>query len=195
MDSLGSYSLWFLLWANRLEQDGGLLEESGVLEEKGAEYGAGAEMEEAGQLVTFVRMATRAEAPRPFTDAAGQSIRITRTLRIYIGPRELKIRPMAKSILLLFLRHPDGIVLKQIADYEQELAGLYGRLSRSLDKAVIQQRVSRVMDIFNNELNVNISRVNAALSDLMTDKTHLQIEGKAGCPKRIHVRKSRLVWE
>lgn len=186
---LSIYSLWFLLWA----QEAG--SQPGLLEEREADYGTEPELEEAGQLVTFVRLATKSDAPCPLKSSEVLNIRITRTLRIFIGPRELKIRPMAKSILLLFLRHPDGIVLKEISNYEHELASLYGRVSRSWDKALIQTRVARIMDVFNNELNVNISRVNSALSAMMMSEDAPHIRGKAGSAKAIILQRNAIIWE
>lgn len=186
---LSIYSLWFLLWAQET------CSKPGLLEEREADYGAERELEEAGQLVTFVRLATKADASCPLKASGALNIRITRTLRIYIGNMELRIRPMAKSILLLFLRHPDGIVLKEISNYEQELASLYGRVSRSWDKALIQSRVARIMDVFNNELNVNISRVNSALSAMTVSEAAPQIRGKAGSAKAIFLQQNTIIWE
>ena len=113
------------------------------------------EERETEELVCFVRLALQEMARRscPFAAVGAKTIRITRGLRIYIGPNELKIRPMSKTVLLLFLKHPEGIALKQIGNYRGEMEGYYRRLSRSSDPSAVQERVLRILDNFNvNEL-------------------------------------------
>ncbi len=168
-----------------------------ALEEPPALYGTGWEERETEELLTFVRLAMKeverrgVKAPLPQLE----SVRITRTLRIYIGQKELKVRPMAKTVLLLFLKHPEGIVLKSITDYQKELQMYYRRVSRSCDSSAIDQRVCRMMDIFNNELNVSIARVNSAIAKLVDKADKYQIGGAAGAPKRIGLDQELVIWE
>ena len=164
---------------------------SSSLEEDSGSFGPAEECE-ARDLLGFVRQASgRYPAPVPGL------IRITRTLRIYIGPDELKIRPMAKTVLLLFLRHPEGILLKHISDYRTEMTADYRRCMRSLNPDDVDRRIQRLLDIFSNELNVNISRVNAALSALVApDKEQLyRVSGRAGTPKSIRLDRTLVIWE
>ena len=166
------------------------------LEEPFNDYGIRWEERETEELISFVRAASEEVRRRGLSPAIpSQSVRITQTLRVFIGKKELKIRPMAKSVLLLFLRHPEGIQLKCIADYEKELRGIYRRVSRSSSPAEITTRVSRILDLFNNDLNVNIARVNHALATLVDDTGLYQITGRAGKPKRIQLDRKWVIWE
>lgn len=167
------------------------LQDSPALEEAGGPYGASEEAE-ARDLLSFIREAReRYPAPSPGL------VRITRDLRVFIGRQELRIRPMAKTVLLLFLRHPEGILLKHISDYRAELAADYSRCMRSPDPEDVNRRIQRLLDIFSNELNVNISRVNAALSALVDpEKTQLyRVSGRAGSPKSIRLDRTLVIWE
>lgn len=167
-----------------------------VLEESAGSYGLSLEEYETRELMTFVERATQ-EVRRRALSLPAMRIRITRSFRIFVGSKELKIRPMAKTVLLLFLRHPEGIPLKCIGNYRTELAYFYGRLCRSSERLEIDRRVRRMEDIFNNELNVNIARVNAALAALVESSLQKQyrIEGKAGQSKRIPLDRSCVIWE
>lgn len=169
----------------------------GGLEEPSALYGVRWEEQQTEELITFVRRASEELKRREgLASALPQTpVRITRTLRIYVGGEELAIRPMAKSILLLFLSHPEGIPLKRIADHRQELVRLYRRVSRSGDPGTIEARVNRILDLFNNELNVNIARVNRALATLRDRHPRYRIEGAAGAPKRIDLGETPVIWE
>ena len=166
------------------------------LEEAQAPYGVKWEEKETEELLTFVRLALReverrGKVRRPVT----QPVRITRSLRVYIGPQELKVRPMAKTVLLLFLRHPEGIPLKDIVDYRVELAAYYRRVSRCSEPGEIEKRVLRILDYFNNDLNVNIARVNKAVAELVDGAETYRIDGPAGQPKRIPLDRKWVVWE
>ena len=162
------------------------------------------EEQETEALVHFVRRADQeierrgGQAPPRLTAVTGcEAIRVTRSLRVFIGARELKVRPMSKTVLLLFLRHPEGIPLKQIGNYRKELEQLYRRLSRSDDPETVSGRVLRILDFFNNELNVSISRVNAAISSLVdgTQRQQYCIGGRAGTPKFIPLDREKVIWE
>ena len=161
------------------------------MEEPAAEYAGAAEETEASEAARFVREASaRNLIPPP----SREIIRITRGMRIYIGNEELKLRPMSKAVLLLFLRHPEGIALKDIGDHREELMLLYSRAARTDDPAKIERSVARVLDIFSNELNVNLSRVNAALSALKNEgKCHFY--GSAGMPKSFQILRVLVIWE
>ena len=164
---------------------------SRALEEGRTPYGT-EEESEARDLLGFVRQARGLyAAPAPGL------VRITRTLRVYIGPQELKIRPMAKTVLLLFLRHPEGILLKRISDYRAEMTADYRRCMRSLDPEDVERRIQRLMDLFSNELNVNISRVNAALAALVAPEEEqlYRVSGRAGTPKSIRLDRTLVIWE
>ncbi|MBO4635128.1 MAG: hypothetical protein J5669_07130 [Bacteroidales bacterium] len=161
------------------------------LEEAPTAYGE--QPDEAVGLVSFVRSAENGPAP----EQPDTPIRITKELRVFVGQKELKIRPMAKSVLLLFLRHPEGIVLKRIGDYRAELTALYRRVTRSDDPSQAELRVTRILDLFSNELNVNISRVNAAVSGLVgREKEALyRVEGRSGTAKGIGLDRGKVLWD
>jgi len=161
-------------------------------------YGMSMEEYETSELVTFVNLARIEVAKRTGTGPNIQvNVRITKTLRIFLGDKELKMRPMAKSILLLFLSHPEGIPLKTIGNYRSELSFYYGKLSRSADKDLIAGRVDKIEDIFNNELNVNIARINTAIEKLVGDQMSAlyRIRGGAGKRKSIPLASSAVTWE
>lgn len=166
------------------------------LEEPQSSYGFNWEERETGELLTFIRCALKEIERRGVVAASSvYEVRISRTLRIFIGGKELKLRPMAKTVLLLFLHHPEGIVLKNIADYQEELAALYRRVTRSSEPAEIERRILRITDLFNNDLNVNIARVNRAMARLVDTADAYRIDGSAGQLKSLRLDRTRVVWD
>lgn len=178
-----------------------------VLEEPGDDYAGLLESSESEELISFVRLAVQELRRRRVAEdrisqsvrreIAAHRIRVSRDLRVYVDSRELNMRPMAKSVFLLFLKHPEGIVLKDLWDYREELSGLYSRVSRSDDKGVIGKRIENLLDLCSNELNVNISRVNAAISAMVDDweRDSYTIAGRPGTPKTIPLDREFVVWE
>ena len=41
---------------------------------------------------------------------------------------EVKMEPLVRAVYLLFLRHPEGIVFKELPDYRQELKMIYAEI-------------------------------------------------------------------
>ena len=159
-------------------------------------YGIKWEEQETEELLAFVKQASlevKRRGIRPQLPSV--TLRITKSLRIYFGDNELKIRPMAKTVLLLFLKHPEGIALKKLSDYESEVSSLYRKVSRSSQPEEIEKRITRLLDLFNNDLNVNIARVNKAVSALVDGSDHYQIRGCAGKPKGIPLDRKWVIWE
>lgn len=181
----GILALWFFL------------AEESLLEERGTLYGVNWEEQQTRDLVAFVRQAQEELRRRgiPLQPKAVLPVRITPGLRIYIGEKELKLRPMAKTVLLLFLKHPEGIALKSIADYREELGSLYRRVSRFQEPEMIERCIGRLADIFENDFSVNISRVNAALDALLENPGPYRIGGAAGHAKTIPLDRAMVKWE
>lgn len=175
--------------------------------EPSADYSDFLERSESEDLITFVRMAVMELRRREVgeeritetisRDLKARRIRVTKELRIYVDGRELHVRPMAKTVFLLFLKHPEGITLKDMWDYRDELRSLYSMVSRSGDRELIERRMANLLDLCSNSLNVNISRVNSALAALI-DSAHLQsytITGRHGAPKSISMDRSLVEWD
>ena len=78
------------------------------------------------------------------------------------GNVEIEMEPLPKSIYLLFLRHPEGILLKNISDYRAELENIYCKVSRRKNPTVIQRLLSEVTNPISNMLHKNLSIIRAA---------------------------------
>ncbi|MBR1888219.1 MAG: hypothetical protein IJ813_07100 [Bacteroidales bacterium] len=162
-----------------------------ILEEPEKEYPGLADETEAAELSGFVKEASAGGLVPP---PPHEVIRITRGYRIYYGGNELKLRPMSKAVMLLFLRHPEGIALKDIGDHREELTRLYSGVARTDNPVRIAKSIGRVLDIFSNELNVNLSRVNAALSALENEGRY-HMKGRAGEPRALKFSRVIVIWE
>ena len=125
---------------------------------------------------------------------------VTQDYRIFLpdyNDIEVKMEPLVKAVYILFLRHPEGIVFKELPDYRQELIDIYNELrplglnSRSL------QSIEDVTNPFLNSINEKCARIRAAFIDRFDE--HLAnkyfITGERGEAKKIILPRDLVIWE
>ena len=111
--------------------------------------------------------------------------------------KEVKMEPLVKAVYLLFLKHPEGIVFKQLPDHRQELIDIYNNLrplglnSRSL------QSIEDVTNPLMNSINEKCSRIRAVfLAEVDASLANqYYIVGKSGEAKKITLPRNLIIWE
>jgi hypothetical protein len=101
---------------------------------------------------------------------------------------EILMTPLCKTLYLFFLRHPEGVMLKDLGDHRDELSRLYRRISNLTDTEQIQDNIDRLTDVVvDNSIHVNCTRIKKAFLEKMHDDNarHYYISGGRGRPKRI----------
>lgn len=169
------------------------------LEDPGRPYGQGLDSLDAQELVSLIRRAKEQLSGRVQEGVEGPSLFITQDYRIFIGSRkgrEIRMRPMAKAVFLLYLRHPEGIGFGQIGLYRKELEGFYRRISNKSSNQEIEHSLNRVLDAASREVNVAASRASEALSGLLEEEwlPSYVISGERGGPKRIRLNRRLVIW-
>lgn len=106
--------------------------------------------------------------------------------------REVRLSPLEKSVYLLFLNHPEGIMFSYLPDYQQELMGYYQRLMPYRRPEQMRQSVLDVTSPLSNSINEKCARIRrmfmAAVGSASVD--HYCITGTRGCPKGIRLDRS-----
>lgn len=127
-------------------------------------------------------------------------LRITRSGRIILPEydnKEVKMTNVAKALYFLYLRHPDGLRYKEIADHKDELLQIYGNISGRDDPAEIEKSIDLLVDPYGNALNVNASRVKTAFRNAVSDRIarFYYISGAAGDIKKVPLDRDLVIWE
>jgi|GEM_PF-3205260 len=78
------------------------------------------------------------------------------------GNIKIPMEPLPKAVYLLILRHPAEIVLKNIADYREELEYIYREVSGRKNSTVIRRLIDNITNPLNNMLHKNLSIIRAA---------------------------------
>lgn len=109
---------------------------------------------------------------------------------------EVKMPALAKALYILFLLHEEGIPLNYLNDYKPELYRIYRQISTYGDNGLLNQAVDNLTDFVGNTMNVALSRIKKAFTDLLgPDATPYLIQGKRAGRKTISLERRLVVFE
>ena len=189
--------MWLLLSGTR-----------GVLGEPAADYGGMLERMEAEELLALMeKVQERLNALGVSAGAAKMEPAAAEQVDLYIdrhyiirmgasdGP-ELPLRPLVKALFILFLRHPEGILLKQRDRYRQELEEIYAVICPNTSVDVIRARVGRLVNLQDNSFSEQASVLNARLEELLPVDTaeDYKIQGYNGHPRKVPLNPLLVHW-
>ncbi|MBR5905324.1 MAG: hypothetical protein IKZ51_02555 [Bacteroidales bacterium] len=182
----------------------------GVLEEPAVDYGGMLERMEAEELLALMaKVQERLKAMGVSADATGAMLGsdAAAPVELYIdrqytirmeapdGPA-LPLRPLVKALFILFLRHPEGILLKQRDQYRQELEEIYAVICPNTAVEDVRARVGRLVNLQDNSFSEKASVLNARLEELLPAGTaeDYKIHGYNGHPRRIPLNSLLVHW-
>jgi hypothetical protein len=110
---------------------------------------------------------------------------------------EIEMTPMVKAVYFLFLRHPEGIVYKDLPDYRNELRTIYASLCRFDDKERMEKSIMDVTDPTKNTINENASRIRKAFVNQFDESLaqNYFITGERGEAKKITLPQHLVTWD
>lgn len=82
----------------------------------------------------------------------------------------LELPPLAKALYLLYVRHPEGLYRKQIADCKEELEALYAQTSQCADREKITRTINLLTDFSRKNLDKQMSLINRTFRRALGDK-------------------------
>ena len=124
---------------------------------------------------------------------------VSRDYKLYLGEQRVEVRmePLVKAVYLLFLRHPEGILFKQLPDYRKELTGIYSKLRPAglTDRAI--QSIEDVTNPMLNSINEKCARIRAAFLSQFDEymAKSYYVDGVRGEAKKIALPRNLVVWE
>jgi hypothetical protein len=112
-------------------------------------------------------------------------------------PVEVEMEPLVKAVYLLFLSHPEGIVLKCLPDYRKELTDLYLLLRPNGMTDRVKKSIMDVTDSTLNSINEKCARIRKIFSKVLPRSVarYYAISGKRGEAKKIDLVRANVVWK
>ena len=110
---------------------------------------------------------------------------------------EVKMEPIVKAVYLLFLSHPEGIVLKCLPDYKKELTELYLLLRPYGMTDRVMHSIEDVTNPTLNSINEKCARIRKRFSEILPKSVakYYSISGKRGEVKKIELVRANVVWK
>ena len=112
-------------------------------------------------------------------------------------PVEVEMEPLVKAVYLLFLSHPEGIVLKCLPDYRKELTSIYLLLRPYGLTARVEKSIIDVTNPTLNSINEKCARIRKAFSLHLPRSVarYYAISGKRGEAKKIDLVRANVIWK
>jgi hypothetical protein len=103
--------------------------------------------------------------------------------------KEIKLFPLNKAVYFLFLRHPEGIRVKCLCDYAEELAELYGLINHHATSETALGIARSICDCSQPYIHQQVSKIKAAFRKLLPERiaTNFYVQGVNGEPKKINL--------
>lgn len=126
---------------------------------------------------------------------------ITKDYRIYLpefNNIEVDLTPLPRAVFILFLKHPEGIVFKEIGDYFIELLHIYKIIMGSkFNEVRARASLSSLCDPIKNSLNEKCSRIREKFYEILSPDTAPMycIAGVRCQPKRIRIPHTLINWD
>ena len=112
-------------------------------------------------------------------------------------PMEIEMEPLVKAVYLLFLSHPEGIVLKYLPDYRTELTSIYLLLRPYGLTDRVKKSIVDVTTPTQNSINEKCARIRKQFSSVLPQSVarYYAISGKRGEVKKIDLVRANVVWK
>lgn len=131
---------------------------------------------------------------------------ITRTGKIYLKdfpdkytgqPKEIKMDSLTKMLYFFYLKHPEGIRVKEVDNHIDELMHIYMGITGRDDKDAIRASIQGHVAPYSNSINVSMSRIKSAFKNQVDESVakFYWVEGVSGEPYRVALDRDYVIWE
>lgn len=133
------------------------------------------------------------------TETHDVKLHITSDYRILLPEfdnREVVMGPLPRALYILLLRHPEGVYLKELSDYRDELLDIYTKTSNRTT-AVLSKSIDSLVDPLDNSVNEKRTQANKSFRSVLSESIAklFEISGEKGELKRIDIPPQNIEWE
>lgn len=101
------------------------------------------------------------------------------------GNLDIRLNPKELSLYLLFILHKEGIALNSLIDHQEELFGIYQKISGRSNIIEMQNTICLLVNYLDGELHTNLSRIKSkfkkVLGEEIAEKYYVQM-----LPNNVH---------
>ena len=134
------------------------------------------------------------------TEPTYSKVHITRGAKIILedyGGREIKPDDKTKALYFLYLRHPEGLSIKDLPDHVEEVLDLYQSISGRDDPEAMRSTIENLCNPFENNANISLSRIKKAFIEAFNENLAkaYYVSGKKGESRTIALDRSLVIWD
>ena len=110
--------------------------------------------------------------------------------------KEVELSHLTKSIYFLFLKHPEGINLKELENFKKELLTIYISVSNQLDHDKMIKSVEDVVNLETKAIYSHLSRIKSAFYKIMDSShaNHYVISGNGEENRKVLFNTNAIDW-
>jgi hypothetical protein len=127
------------------------------------------------------------------------SLVVTPDMRIFLPKYDMEISmfPLPKTVFLLYLKHPEGIMFKCLSDHRKEIVDIYERIIGRDADADAERSIDALIDPTNNSINEKCARIRESFISRFDETLahNYYITGERGKAKKITLPRSLVRWE
>lgn len=105
---------------------------------------------------------------------------------------EIEMGPLPKTVFLFLLKHPEGVLFKELRPHVNELVDIYSKVGNRLDMDKIRDSIHELTDPRSNSINEKCSRIKEAFISKITEELaeNYFVTGNRSTPKGIKLDRS-----
>ena len=110
--------------------------------------------------------------------------------------KEVELSHLTKSVYFLFLKHPEGIPLKELGNYRKELLAIYTSVSNQLDYDKMSRSIDDVINLETKAIYTHLSRIKSAFYKIMdaSHANHYVVSGNGEEKRQVLFNPNAIDW-
>lgn len=129
------------------------------------------ELKDSGQLLFLIPvlkdLLNKQSHTIDFNSISKMEIDYQNKIQLPYFKKEVELSHLTKSIYFLFLKHPEGINLKELDNYKKELLTIYNSVSNQLDYDKMAKSIDDVINLETKAIYTHLSRIKSAFYKIM----------------------------
>lgn len=129
------------------------------------------ELKDSGQLLFLIPilkdLLNKQSQKIDFNSLSKMEIDYQNKIQLLYFKKEVELSHLTKSIYFLFLKHPEGINLRELNNYKKELLTIYTSVSNQLDYDKMAKSIDDVINIETKAIYTHLSRIKSAFYKIM----------------------------
>ena len=159
------------------------------------------ELKDSGQLLFLIPIL------KNLLDKQSQSIQLDTISRLEVNchnrillpyfKKEVELSYLTKAVYFLFLKHPEGINLRELGNYQKELLSIYTSVSNQLDYDKMVKSVEDVVNLETKAIYTHLSRIKSAYYKIMDESfaRYYIVSGNGEEDRKVLFDTTSIVWD